>query len=61
VNTAARLQAEARAGQMVISERLFRDVGAPYPEARPVELDLKGKSERVAARVVDVGGASAAC
>lgn len=53
VNTAARLQAEARAGQMVISERLFRDVGAPYAQARPVELNLKGKSERVAARVVD--------
>ncbi len=55
VNTAARLQGEAKAGQIVMSERVYQEVSARYPDARPVELALKGKSEPVAARVVEVG------
>jgi adenylate cyclase len=54
VNTAARLQAEAKPGQIVVSERAYQAAGPRYPDATPVELDLKGKSEPVAARVVDV-------
>ena len=54
VNTAARLQAQAKAGQIVISERVYREVAERYPEAPRVELQLKGKSEPVAARVVEI-------
>ena len=58
VNTAARLQAEAKAGQIVMSERVFEQVAARYPDAQPVELELKGKSEPVAARVVEFAAAA---
>jgi len=53
VNTAARLQAEAKAGQIVISERVYREVAERYPNVPLVELQLKGKTEPVAARVVE--------
>ena len=55
VNTAARLQGEAKAGQVVMSERVYREVAERYPEVPRVELQLKGKSEPVAARVVEIG------
>ena len=54
VNTAARLQGEAKAGQLVISERVYQYVSARYPQARPVQLELKGKREPTLARVVTV-------
>jgi adenylate cyclase len=54
VNTAARLQGEAAAGQVVMSERVYQAVSHRYPEARPVQLELKGKREPVQARVVTV-------
>ncbi len=54
VNTAARLQGEAKSGQIVLSERVYQEVAERYPEATRVELELKGKSEPVAARVVEI-------
>ena len=54
VNTAARLQAEAKPGQIVMSERVYREVAERYPDVPRVELQLKGKSEPVAARVVEI-------
>jgi adenylate cyclase len=52
VNTASRLQAAAGAGQIVISERLFARLPRP-PAARATALELKGKAETTAARVID--------
>jgi adenylate cyclase len=60
VNTAARLQSEAQSGQMVMSERFYERVAGRYPNARAVELDLKGKAEPVAARIVDLARTTAA-
>lgn len=57
VNTASRLQAAARGGQIVMSERVYTAVPERFPDADPVELPLKGKAEPVAARVVDLTGA----
>jgi len=54
VNTAARLQAEARPGQIVMSESVYQAVSERFPEALAVEMTLKGKSEPVAARVIDL-------
>ena len=54
VNTAARLQAEAKPGQIVMSERVYQEVVERYPDVPLVELQLKGKSEPVAARVVEI-------
>jgi adenylate cyclase len=59
VNTAARLQGEAKAGQIVMSERVYQEVRGRYPEALQVQLDLKGKSGPVAARVVEIVAAPA--
>jgi adenylate cyclase len=59
VNTAARLQAEAAAGQILMSESVYEAVAGAYPDAARVELDLKGKSAPVAARVVPAVSASA--
>jgi adenylate cyclase len=60
VNTAARLQSAAGAGQIVVSERVYGGVAAAYPDAQPAELELKGKSAPVHARVIDVGSPVAA-
>jgi len=58
VNTAARLQAAAAPGQIVMSERVYEAVAESYRGARSVSLELKGKSEPVAARVVDLSGSA---
>ena len=52
VNTAARLQGCAQAGQLVMSERVRAAVTGQWPEPAAVELDLKGKSESVRAYVI---------
>jgi adenylate cyclase len=54
VNTAARLQAQANPGQLVMSERVYETVRARYPLAVQVQFDLKGKREVVLARVVSI-------
>ncbi len=59
VNTASRLQAQAQAGQIVLSERMYAQVADRFPRARSVTLELKGKEEPVAARVVDLQPAAA--
>jgi len=54
VNTAARLQSEARPGQIMMSERVCEAMPGRHPDAARVELTLKGKSEPVAARVIEI-------
>jgi adenylate cyclase len=53
VNTAARLQSSAQAGQIVFSERLLGRLSSPIPDARPLTLALKGKREAESAHVID--------
>jgi adenylate cyclase len=52
VNTAARLQGAAAAGQIVMSESVYEAVADAYPEAERVALELKGKSAPVVARLI---------
>jgi len=54
VNTAARLQSHAKPGQIVMSERVYEFARDSYPDAPSVELDLKGKSEPVTTRIIDL-------
>ncbi len=54
VNTAARLQSAAAAGQIVLSERLHQRLHEPTHGAALITLDLKGKKEPEPARVVDL-------
>jgi adenylate cyclase len=55
VNTAARLQAQAEPGQLLVSERVYEAVRDRFPTAAHVELELKGKTSPVAAHVIQVG------
>jgi adenylate cyclase len=52
VNTAARLQASAAAGQIVMSDSVYERVAERYPALARVDLALKGKSGVVAGRVL---------
>jgi adenylate cyclase len=52
VNTAARLQGAAAAGQIVMSEAVYEAVAGAYPGAERVALELKGKSAPVVARLI---------
>ena len=52
VNTAARLQEGAHAGQLVMSESVYAAVQREWPEPEAVDLELKGKSEAVRAYVI---------
>jgi len=55
VNTAARLQGQAKPGQIVMSERVYQAAGAArWPDAPQAQLELKGKSESVTARIVEL-------
>jgi adenylate cyclase len=54
VNTAARLQSSAAAGQIVLSERLFARLARRPPDATATRLDLKGKLDAEPARVIDL-------
>jgi len=52
VNTAARLQGSALAGQIVISDEIYARAAGHCPGAQPVLLSLRGKSEPVRAHVI---------
>ncbi|HKP91011.1 MAG TPA: adenylate/guanylate cyclase domain-containing protein [Thermoleophilaceae bacterium] len=54
VNTAARLQSSAEAGQVVLSERLFARLPDTGRTARAASLALKGKREEEPVRVIDL-------
>ena len=58
VNTAARLQASAEAGQIVMSGRLYDRLSARPPDATATTLELKGKQEPEPAWIMDVGPAA---
>jgi len=54
VNTAARLEGQAKPGHIVMSERVYDHARDRYPNAPQVQLELKGKSEPVIARIVEI-------
>jgi adenylate cyclase len=54
VNIAARLQGAAAAGEVLLSEESYTPVAEQYPDAPRRELELKGKSGTVAARVISI-------
>jgi adenylate cyclase len=53
VNVAARLQGEAAAGEILISQETYSQVASEFPCATRRELLLKGKSEPVVAWQVE--------
>jgi adenylate cyclase len=59
VNTAARLQSSASAGQIVLSARLFDRLATRPPDAAATSLALKGKHDAEPAHVIDRSAVSA--
>jgi adenylate cyclase len=55
VNTAARLQSSAEAGQIIMSERLFGRLPSSHTASNSQNLVIKGKDEREPVRVIDLG------
>jgi adenylate cyclase len=43
VNTAARIQAAAKSGELLVSEAAFAAVGDQYPDCKPQRLVVRGK------------------
>lgn len=54
VNIAARLQGTAGAGEVVISEDVYRSVSSDYPGPLRRTVTLRGRTEPVVIRVLDV-------
>jgi adenylate cyclase len=52
VNTAARLQGAAAAGEILLTEESYAPVAERFPDAGRRELELKGKTGTVTARVI---------
>src|SRR2546423_2580328 len=55
VNTAARLQSSAEAGQIVISGRLFDRLSERPPHPTPTPLELQGQQEARPPPIMDMG------
>jgi adenylate cyclase len=54
VNVAARLQGAAAPGEILVTEETYAHVETEFPNAPSRELELKGKSEPVRARLIAV-------
>ena len=52
VNIAARLQAEAAPGEMILSERLYAAFPERFPRAESRELRLRGRQESLPVRII---------
>ncbi len=54
VNTAARLQGCAAAGEIVMAEAVYDHVGERYPALIHIDFEVKGKTDAVRGRVLTV-------
>ena len=52
INAGARLQAEAKAGEIIMSEELYESVAAAFPDLERRVLQLRGREEPMAVRVL---------
>ena len=52
INVAARLQAEAVAGEIVISEPVYQEVATRYPDLEQRAVTLRGKNEPFSIRTI---------
>ena len=52
VNSAARLQGEAKAGEIVMSEGVYQEVAQRYPDLERRTVSLEGKEETFAVRIL---------
>lgn len=52
VNTAARLQGHAQAGELVLSEDVYQTIGSRYTAAEPKSVNIRGRDAPVDIRVL---------
>ena len=52
VNTAARLQGEAKAGEVLLSDAIYESVAYAYPGLEQKTLTLRGRDEPIAVRLL---------
>ena len=52
VNTAARLQAHAKAGEVVVSESIYSYIDSQYPGVQLEDLEVRGKEETFGVHVI---------
>jgi adenylate cyclase len=55
VNTAARLQAQAAPGEVLLADDVYRDVADRFPRAEHREIAVRGRGSAVGVEVVRVG------
>ncbi len=60
VNAAARLQGEAKAGEIVMSEDIYQAVAVGYPSLESRVVQLRGREAPMDVRVLDAGAQAAA-
>ena len=53
INVAARLQAQAKAGEIVLSEEIYASVASEWPDLERRTLQLKGREEPQGVRVMN--------
>jgi len=53
VNVAARMQSNAKAGQLIVAADLLEDLAERLPDAQPIELEARGRDEPVAVLLAD--------
>ncbi len=58
INVAARLQAEAKAGEIIIGEDLYQSVASDHPGLERRVLHLRGREEPVTVRILKAGAPS---
>ena len=56
VNVAARLQAEAKAGEVVLSEAIYRELADHFPGLEERSLTLRGRDDPIVVRVMRPAG-----
>jgi len=54
VNTAARLQSYAKAGEIVVSEIIYSHIASNYPDTPLQHIELSGKEESFGAHIISV-------
>ena len=56
VNTAARLQGEAAAGQIVVSESVYSEIRGQYPDTPVKKIDVRGREDQIGVHVLEPFG-----
>jgi adenylate cyclase len=52
VNTASRLQSEAKAGQIVVSESVYTEINSEYQNVPVRHVDVRGKEEKFGVHII---------